>query len=642
MSSDASPSKEELLALLQQERERAQQERERADYERKRAEDAKQRAEQAEERNRNTTFAEYLRACHRCITKPLTIQTNRSLTTKGSITSPVGRVCPTFLRPWDFRAAQQALFDEIYQLFHPNSEEPLRVFPPLLVIEDRGQQACIRPLASESDLARHQEAEVENPVKEVIDRLAGLPAAPCRLPLGEGIIFENHTNTVTEEAGQVQPVDKRTLRADQNCVYMRNGSERSLLYVIEYKAAHKLPDAYLRAGLRPMNMIQEVVQQITLPTDVNEKLLYDAKLLSCAAVTQPFKYMITKGLPYSVLTNGHIKVILHVTEEDPTTLYYCVLEPSKDVEAKSDDGYGFRYPYTAIGSHLVLTIMALQTSQRSQLWRNEAMRRLHRWEVDFEEAVRSIPESERRKSPPDSDWRAPRYPIDPRSPYLLRRRKVPEFDPPLTGNRDTPESSSESDTALPRIPSSPVPVQRRKRQRTLNPQSGPKDSGQSRPPNKDYCTQACLQGLAHKREFDPECPNLSFHQKHSSNGRHPLSRSDLVKLVSEQLNRDPDHCCRPMGKEGLHGSLFTITLDAYGYTFVGKGTEYTSNYEAGIYRALEALQGYAVPVYLGDIYLRQNIYYLPTRAIVHISLMSLRGCQRQQRRNLPSLRTNHG
>jgi hypothetical protein len=74
MSSDASPSKEELLALLRQERERA-------DYERK-------RAEQAEERNWNTTFAEYLRACHCCITKPLTIQTNRSLTTKGSVSNP--------------------------------------------------------------------------------------------------------------------------------------------------------------------------------------------------------------------------------------------------------------------------------------------------------------------------------------------------------------------------------------------------------------------------------------------------------------------------------------------------------------------------------------------------------------------------
>lgn len=41
-------------------------------------------------------------------------------------------------------------------------------------------------------------------------------------------------------------------------------------------------------------------------------------------------------------------------------------------------------------------------------------------------------------------------------------------------------------------PSSPVFVQRRNLQRTLNPQSGPQDSGQNRPPNKEYYTQACL------------------------------------------------------------------------------------------------------------------------------------------------------
>jgi hypothetical protein len=44
---------------------------------------------------------------------------------------------------------------------------------------------------------------VENLVKEVINRLAGLPAAQCRLPLSGGIIFENHMNTVIEEVGQV-------------------------------------------------------------------------------------------------------------------------------------------------------------------------------------------------------------------------------------------------------------------------------------------------------------------------------------------------------------------------------------------------------------------------------------------------------
>jgi hypothetical protein len=55
---------------------------------------------------------------------------------------------------------------------------------------------------------------VENPIKEVIDRLAGLPAAQSRFSLDEGIIFANHTNTVYGETRTGTPVDKRTLRAD--------------------------------------------------------------------------------------------------------------------------------------------------------------------------------------------------------------------------------------------------------------------------------------------------------------------------------------------------------------------------------------------------------------------------------------------
>jgi hypothetical protein len=142
------PSKEDLLALLERERALLEQER---------------------QRNRKTTFAEYLQACHRFITRPLTIQTDRSLTTKGSITSPNGRLCPTFLQPWDFRSFQQPIFDDVYRFFNPSSDSSMRVFPPLIVIEDRGQQACSRPLASEADLVRHKEAEVENPVKEIIE-----------------------------------------------------------------------------------------------------------------------------------------------------------------------------------------------------------------------------------------------------------------------------------------------------------------------------------------------------------------------------------------------------------------------------------------------------------------------------------------
>jgi hypothetical protein len=55
---------------------------------------------------------------------------------------------------------------------------------------------------------------------------------------------------------------------------------------------------------------------------------------------------------------------------------------------------------------------------------------------------------------------------------------------------------------------------------------------------------------------------------------------------------------------------------------LAKDTVGTFHYVARIYHALQTLQGYAVPVYLGDIYLPQNIYYLPTRAIVHMCLMA--------------------
>lgn len=90
-----------------------------------------------------------------------------------------------------------------------------------------------------------------------------------------------------------------------------------------------------------MNILDEVVNQISVPNDSTEKFTHDTTLLSCAAATRTFKYMITSGLEYSVLTNGRIKVILRVLEADPATLYYSILEPSADTEPREEDGLGF-------------------------------------------------------------------------------------------------------------------------------------------------------------------------------------------------------------------------------------------------------------------------------------------------------------
>ncbi|KAH6667473.1 hypothetical protein B0J14DRAFT_489782 [Halenospora varia] len=55
-------------------------------------------------------------ACHTLLSKPLRIQTDKSLSTQGSITSPKNKPCPTLLRPWtDFPVLQQQLFERIYE-----------------------------------------------------------------------------------------------------------------------------------------------------------------------------------------------------------------------------------------------------------------------------------------------------------------------------------------------------------------------------------------------------------------------------------------------------------------------------------------------------------------------------------------------
>jgi hypothetical protein len=105
-----------LEQLLQEERrnrqeadERAKEAEERAELPRRRAEDERRRAE-GEQRNRQeaesraqierkktrpTTFEEYIRACHALLSKPLRIQTDKSLSTQCSITSPKNKPCPT-------------------------------------------------------------------------------------------------------------------------------------------------------------------------------------------------------------------------------------------------------------------------------------------------------------------------------------------------------------------------------------------------------------------------------------------------------------------------------------------------------------------------------------------------------------------
>jgi hypothetical protein len=97
------------------------------------------------------------------------------------------------------------------------------------------------------------------------------------------------------------PKRKRS-RPDQFWVH-RKDADNTLLFIIEYKAGHKLTAEYLRAGLRPMNLWEEVVQRLTIPVDRDEKLRYNAEWLSGSALTHAYDAMMNSGLAFACLEN---------------------------------------------------------------------------------------------------------------------------------------------------------------------------------------------------------------------------------------------------------------------------------------------------------------------------------------------------
>ena len=254
MSSRRESDFERLEQLLREADERAKEANERAERERRRAEDEQRKT-------RPTSFEEYIRACHTLLSKPLSIQTDKSLSTQGSITSPKNKPCPTLLKPWtDFPVLQQQLFERIYQYIPPDAE----LFSSTQYLTELGQDICDRPLASEKDLEAYQRLAVERPTTHIISHLQRIEEARHTFNLGEGIIFENHANTLSDSNEEVQQSlqdlrisskghdsgsNPKPRNADQICVYKEADGTRSLCIVVEYKPSHKLLVFNLRAGL---------------------------------------------------------------------------------------------------------------------------------------------------------------------------------------------------------------------------------------------------------------------------------------------------------------------------------------------------------------------------------------------------------
>ncbi|KAI0112026.1 hypothetical protein GGR51DRAFT_507737 [Nemania sp. FL0031] len=613
-----------------------------------RVEKAELRAERAVELIQRTTLSEYIEACHELMFSQFKVETNPKLTTTGLMTNPQNKLCPTNLRPWpDFLQEQRTAFGRLEDAFSSETE----LFWSRAYLAVQGEKTSERIINSEKALESFLHYAVEDPVMDIMKALKKVDSFMNPYDIGNGIVFENHPSAISFDADEVvsrqaasppprtpgHGVDLNQLRPDQICVYRSERSTRTMLYVSEYKAPHKLNPPHLRKGLRPMNMYKEVVNRKTIPTraDPEGQFQYHAERLTAAALTQIYHYMIMGGLEFGLLTTGEAIVFLKIDWKEPEILYYHLAEPEFEVNAHPDN---FRY-CTAVGQYLAFTLIALGLRGQRQVHGQDEVEQvkmnLKRWAGDFESTLRSIPANERQ--PPDSfsGYAPTTYSTFDRSPIVVRNRNGrPQTDEPamIEPRRDPSESSDDGSSQNLPDTLSPAPTVRRS-QRILV-QRPPGGHGQGR----QYCTQKCLLGLVNGGLLDPLCPNVTSHRRDGetfadyAHHPHPVRHDEWLRQLSQQLAKSLDQGVVKLGIQGARGVLFQVTMLAYEYTFICKGTVPTFipnlKHEAAVYERLKPVQGISVPVFLGAIDLRSvnRTYYYDHRVyIIYMTFLSWGG-----------------
>ncbi|CAI7646939.1 unnamed protein product [Penicillium bialowiezense] len=539
------------------------------DYKKLYLESADDELKRERERMRQTTFMEFICHCHNLFSRPLKVSTPYYAST-DTIPLPWERHCPIRLRPWgDCNRQQQAIYDRVCHYLQSNKENP-QLFLNLIVLEEFARHLP-DIMGSERCLETYESTAVEHNVRRVISELCKIPAAREEFMLGDGLEFDFHENSLNETRDSLTEIDMPNIprsRLEQFCVRRVEGDTGSLLLTLEYKSAYKLSVENLRAGLRPIDLWDELVNRGTIPTDPVEKIQYNAEILTASALVQAYDVMIEEGLAYAILTNGPARVLLYVPHDDPATLNYQFCDPNTEIV---DDAHSLQQPMTSVARELCLCLMSFRSPVRNQEWRNLARSQTQLWKTTFSRIRSLIPKEELRKSPQSK-------------------------------NVTPSPASSASDNQ----PSSPLDVSTAGRQHEI----GDGQNSKSRQHATPFCTQRCLLALRNRRGLDDACPNVALHRQGESD-RHPITSEDLILSLKTQLDENIDRCT-PIGHRGTWGAPFKLTCLEYGYTVFGKGT--TSDLwkevsrEAQAYQILRKAQGSAVPVFLGTIDLAK-IYF---------------------------------
>ncbi|KAG6250321.1 hypothetical protein E4U49_007979 [Claviceps purpurea] len=519
-----------------------------------------------------STLDEYVKECHGSLFSKLTIHPEAQHGRDATTTDVRGKWQPRKVMEWTgFLSEQRLIFDHVCDVFTP----AVRPLPRLITVKENGNK--IAPITDEKSMARFISDSIEEPVKNIMRELQSVDKLGRICQRDVRIDFINHTEhkkpfeTETTSSQPGKPVHTKFCICRDPEVEMSMASS-TMLYAWEPKAPYDLTIEDLRAALQPTTAFGEVTEELESPAVQDaEKVLQStatAEKRAKRAVTQTYHNMMESCLEFGILTTGQAIVFLHVNWDDPQTLYYYIAEPALDVAKGPERDAAF---LSAVGQYVAFTIMALTKSRKPpQERRIRAFKTLSKWGM----------------------------------PSRLL--------------------SSEHRNAVSR----PKPVQNGKGKQHCAPD-------QPYP----YCSQKCLLGLVRGGSLDLKCPNVRHHCRSDAGeagaghpNRHPVDHTEWLRLLQDQFKQSLDEGITHQSIVGARGTLFKVTLLAYGYTFVSKGT--VSGYikhlehEARVYEQLKPIQGQYVPVFLGAMDLRtmDKDYWISYETyVVHMMFMSWGG-----------------
>jgi hypothetical protein len=380
---------------------------------------------------------------------------------------------------------------------------------------------------------------------------------------------------------------------------------------------------------------------------------YDGNIKAVAAViVQTYDYMLRMSVQYGMVSSGHVYIILHYTEVNPSTSYYSYSTPLDS----SFHTTKIEHRRTAVGLVCGFAMATLNVKQHPKKWYDKHVSKLRLWKdvpyhFDVDDSVTgdasSLPDA-------SSPYKSPREPSPSTSSRVTRQKSRTETEENCKQDsidikrHDDSEDEGDSHERA-RQPVSGAKGQKAPASRAAacegkgknGASSGQKKVAKQQQPRQQcasFCTQPCLLSMVRGLEVDRTCPNVRAHlpNKPKSNGRptgHRLTIRSLVVRLAAQFAASTvkrrHRGLESMDRCGWAGALFRVTLFSRGYVFVAKGTTEPLAavlvQEADMYGAMEHLQGETIPVLLGSMRLAHPFPLAPQVDIARLLLMSWAG-----------------